>query len=364
MWCDASNGYFVANPCIDPVLLTLAMLVTKQPVLRRFWYPVVPMAHLSYDRPQRFELLGERLVLWLDSNGKPSAAVDRCCHRSARLSNGQVVDGCIRCPYHGWAFDRQGACVDVPQLEEGRSIPASYRIQAYPCTDRYGYIWVCLDHNPLQPIPEIPEAEDANLRFIPQFYERWECSGLRIMENSFDNAHFSFVHYASFGDQHQPLPASLQVIPTDHGLTVKTKVEVVNPPLQQKNLQIAEAVTVRTMHSNWYVPFVRTLKITYPNGVMHMIFTAATPINDRTSQVIQFCVRNDTEEDASTEGIIAFDRQVTLEDRSVLESTDYDAPLDTHAEQHMESDRVGILMRHRLAALLRDHGETEVTLNR
>ncbi|MCS6814850.1 MAG: aromatic ring-hydroxylating dioxygenase subunit alpha, partial [Cyanobacteria bacterium] len=333
---------------------------TQQPVLRRFWYPVVPMSELSFDRPYAIKLLGEHLVLWLDADGQPAAALDRCCHRSAQLSKGSIVNGCVQCPYHGWQFDRHGTCVGVPQLEPYQAIPASYRIPAYQCTPRYGYAWVCLDDRPLQPIPTIPEAEDPNLRFIHQFYERWNCSGLRIMENSFDNAHFSFVHYASFGDQHQPRPASLQVSSVDHGLTVKTVVDVVNPPLQQKNLRLAEATTVRTMHSNWYLPFIRTLKITYPNGVMHMLFTAATPIDDRSSQVLQFCVRNDTEADASTEDIIAFDRQVTLEDRAVLETTDYDAPLDTSVEQHMASDRVGIMMRHRLTALLKEHGEVEI----
>jgi phenylpropionate dioxygenase-like ring-hydroxylating dioxygenase large terminal subunit len=179
------------------------------------------------------------------------------------------------------------------------------------------------------------------------------------MENSFDNAHFSFVHQATFGDQHQPIPASIENTPLDYGLNVKTQVPVVNPPLQQKNLQIAEAYTLRTNNMTWYMPFTRTLHITYPNGLMHLIFTAATPINDRASQILQFCVRNDTEADAKAADIIAFDRAVTLEDRAVLESTDYDAPLDLAAEQHMASDQPGIIMRRKLAALLKQHGETE-----
>jgi phenylpropionate dioxygenase-like ring-hydroxylating dioxygenase large terminal subunit len=193
------------------------------------------------------------------------------------------------------------------------------------------------------------------MRQIPQFYERWECAGLRVMENSFDNAHFSFVHAASFGDQHQPRPASLKITPTDYGLNMQTQVDVVNPPIQQKNLQMVEAVTVRTMNSNWYMPFTRTLKITYPNGLVHLIFTSATPISDRASQIVQFCLRNDTEADAKAEDIIAFDRQVTLEDREVLESTDYDVPLSLTVEQHMPSDQPGVVMRKKLAALLNSH---------
>ncbi len=334
------------------------MLVTQQPVLRRFWYPVMPMIQLQSQTPQPFELLGQRLVLWLNAEGQPVAVGDRCCHRSARLSQGLVHNGCIQCPYHGWRFDGAGACVHVPQLDT--AIPNSYRVSAYHCVARYGYAWVCLDEHPLLPIPEVAHAEEPGYRLIPEFYETWQCSGLRLMENSFDNAHFSFVHAASFGDSHQPIPASVENIPTDYGLVVKTVVPVVNPPLQQKNLRLAEKITTRTNVMTWFMPFTRTLKITYPNGLIHLIFTAATPINNQTSQVVQFCVRNDTEADANAADIIAFDRQVTQEDKIILESTDWDTPLDLSAEQHMASDQPGIIMRHKLAALLKAHGETEV----
>ncbi len=333
------------------------MLVTKQPVLRRFWYPVLPIADLSSEQPRSFQLLGQKLVLWLNQTGQPLALADRCCHRSAQLSKGVVVDGCVRCPYHGWSFDGEGKCANVPQFESGQAIPPSYRVQAFKCTERYGYVWVCLEDSPLLPIPYIPEAEDSSLRLIPQFCEPWHCSGLRVMENSFDNAHFSFVHGASFGNQQQPQPAASELIPLEFGLQVKATVPVVNPPAQQKNLQISDSITTRHVESTWYMPFSRTLKIVYPNGLMHLIFTAATPIDDRTSQIVQFCVRNDTEAEARAEDIIAFDRQVVTEDKYVLESTDYDTPLEISAEQHMASDQPGIIMRHKLAALLKLQGE-------
>lgn len=334
------------------------MLVTRQPVLRRFWYPVMPIAQLSSNTPHPFELLGQRIVLWLDAEGQPAAVADRCCHRSAQLSKGVVLNGNVRCPYHGWLYNGAGACVQVPQLPSYQPVPAGYKVPAYHCTERYGYAWVCLDQ-PLLPIPHLPQAEDAQFRLIHQFYERWACSGLRVMENSFDNSHFSFVHPATFGDGQQPMPAEIEITPWEYGLNVKTQVPVVNPPLQQKNLQIAEPTTLRTNDMTWYLPFIRTLQITYPNGLIHLIFTAATPINDRTSQIVQFCLRNDTEADAKAAEIIAFDRAVTLEDREVLESTDYDTPLDLTAEQHMASDQPGIIMRRKLASLLKEYGEVE-----
>lgn len=334
------------------------MLVTKQPVLKRFWYPIISIEALKIA-PQSFTLLGQKIALWLDATGKPAAIADRCCHRSAQLSKGKVIAGNLSCPYHGWTFNASGTCVKVPQIAV-EMIPKTYCVKAYHCTERYGYAWVCLADEPIANIPEFPEAGDPKLRYIPEFYEPWRCSGLRIMENSFDNAHPHFVHENTFGDAANPIPPDYDLIEeTETGIRVKSVLPVLNSPLQQKNLQMAETETVRILEMTWYMPFTRKLQITYPNGLIHTIITSATPINDSTSQVIQFCWRNDTEADAKASDIIAFDRAVTLEDIAVLETTDYDTPLDLQQEQHMFTDKPGIFMRRKLAALLKAQGEEE-----
>ncbi len=333
------------------------MLVTQQPVFRRFWYPVLPLEELV-DGPKAFQLLGEPLVLWLDEHNHPAAARDRCCHRTAKLSLGQVSEGRICCPYHGWEFDPSGACVRVPQLEPECAIPANYRVQAYRCTARYGYVWVCLE-DPLIDIPQINEADDPSYRLIPEFYEPWQCAALRVMENELDLAHPTFVHTQTFGSGDHPTPDELQITENDWGIHVYGILGVVNPELQQQNLKMATGQTVRTLTMDWFMPFSVKLKITYPNGLVHIVVNTMTPISDSTSQMVQFCVRNDTEADTPAQDVIAFDRAVTLEDKRILESTDYDVPLSPSREEHMYTDRPGILIRKKVAALLRAHGEIE-----
>ncbi len=335
------------------------MLVTQQPVFRRFWYPVISRQQLT-GQPQAFELLGEPLVLWLDEEGKAAAVRDRCCHRTAKLSLGKVNQGRICCPYHGWEFSAQGDCVKVPQLQPDCAIPAHYRVDAYRCQERYGYIWVCLEE-PLIDIPEIAEASDSNYRLIQEFYEPWECAGLRVMENELDLAHPTFVHTDTFGSEDHPTPDELEITETDWGIHVFGKLGVVNPELQQKNLKMGEAKTFRTLTMDWLMPFTIKLKITYPNGLEHIVVNTMTPVSDRTSQMVQFCVRNDTEADTPARDVIAFDRAVTLEDKRILESTDYDVPLSPSAEQHMLTDRPGIMIRKKNAALLKAQGEVEQT---
>lgn len=333
------------------------MLVTQQPVLSRFWYPVFPMVDLT-EGPQEFTLLGHPLVIWLDAEGSPAAAADRCPHRSAQLSRGQVIQGQIRCPYHGWQFDRQGVCVAVPQLAHDK-IPTAYQLPSYLCEARYGYVWVCLSPDPLAPIPEIPEASDPHYRLIHEFYEPWQVAGLRVMENEFDSAHPTFVHAKTFGSADHPTPESIDIQETDHGLRSEIVLGVANPDLQQQNLKIQHAQTQRRMVLDWYLPFTAVLRIHYPNGLTHIIVNTPTPIADDRSQIVQFCLRNDTEADTPAQKVIQFDRAVTLEDKRILETTDPDVPLDLTQEQHMLTDKPGILMRRKLLALLKAHGERE-----
>jgi phenylpropionate dioxygenase-like ring-hydroxylating dioxygenase large terminal subunit len=337
----------------------VGVLVTKQPVLRRFWYPVVPESALAAGTPLPFRLLGTDIVLWRDADRRPVALRDRCCHRTAKLSLGLVRDGVIACAYHGWEYGADGQLKRIPQAPPDRRTP-KIKVESYRAQAAYGYVWVCLGE-PLAEIPAIAEAADPAYRRIDEFYEEWRVGAFRVMENSFDNAHFTYVHRASFGDD-DPTAAESELDEHAWGFETRSLVPVKNPALQQANLKIAAERTVRDNTRTWWLPFCRKLHIRYPSGLIHIIFTGATPIDDGRSQIVQFVLRNDREADAPAADIIAFDRQVTSEDRAVLEATEADVPLDAASgeEFHMPSDRPGLVMRRMLAALLARHGEVEV----
>ncbi len=312
------------------------MLTTRQKVLRRFWYATEKLDALK-DGPKPFKLLGENIVLFLDDKGEPAALMDRCCHRTSKLSKGWSDNGLIVCGYHGWTYDRSGMLRRVPQLGPEQPLPR-VAVRAYHCAARYGYAWVCLDE-PLAGIPDIPEEGAAGYRRIHQFHEAWNTAPLRLMENSFDTAHFSFVHKATFGQFDQPRPEKYEIVETDYGFEAETIVTINNPP------------------------FCRRLDIEYPSGIRHIIFNSATPIDDGRINVAQLLYRNDTEADCSAQELIAWDAAIILEDKDILESTDPDTPIDLarKVEAHMPSDRPGVIMRRRLLELIKQHGETEVT---
>ncbi|MDB5871084.1 MAG: Rieske (2Fe-2S) protein [Ramlibacter sp.] len=335
------------------------MLVTRQPVLRRFWYAVMPMAKLAAG-PQSFTLLGEDIVLWKKADGQPAALRNRCCHRTAKLSKGSVAGDHIVCGYHGWTYDCSGACVKIPQAPD-MQIPAGARVPAYHCQEKFGYAWVALD-DPLVPLLETPEEGDPAYRRIHQFDESWNTGALRLMENSFDTAHFAFVHKGTFGQGGQPKPEKFALNETSYGFEAEAIVPINNPPESHRITGTTEPTTKRHFFNQWHLPFLRRLGIAYPNGLKHTIFTCATPIDDHRIQLIQWLYRNDTEEDCPAALLNDWDTKVVLEDKTILESVNADAPVDISRrdEQSMLTDRPGMIMRKRLLALLEEHGEREV----
>ena len=335
------------------------MLSTKQPVLRRFWYAIMPMDHLK-DGPKPFTLLGQPIVLFLDDKGEPAALEDRCCHRTARLSKGWCNNGHVVCGYHGWEYDRDGKLVMVPQFPFEQPIPEA-RARAFRARQRYGYVCVALDE-PLSDIPDIPEDGKPGYRRIHQFYDTWNTAALRLMENSFDNAHFAFVHKSTFGDISQPKPEKYEIVETEEGFDAETIITVRNPPNAARITGTTEPVTKRHQRNKWFMPFCRRLDMEYPSGIRHIIFNCATPIADGRIQVVQLLFRNDTEADCSTQELIDWDAAIIAEDREMLESTDPDAIVDMSRkiEMHMPSDRPGMIMRKRLLDLLRAHDEDEI----
>src|SRR6478752_6440589 len=85
-------------------------------LFRRFWIPaLVPseVPHADSD-PIRLRLLGEDLIAFRDTNGRVGIIQNHCPHRGASLFFGRNEEAGLRCVYHGWKFDVDGSCVDMP----------------------------------------------------------------------------------------------------------------------------------------------------------------------------------------------------------------------------------------------------------
>ena len=89
--------------------------------MRRYWIPALLSTELpeSDCPPVRVQLLGEKLVAFRDTQGRIGLLDEFCPHRLVSLWLGRNEESGLRCVYHGWKFDVNGACVE--QMNEPQS---------------------------------------------------------------------------------------------------------------------------------------------------------------------------------------------------------------------------------------------------
>jgi len=186
-------------------------------LMRRYWIPAVfskEIAALDCP-PVRVKLLGEKLVAFRDTQGRVGLLDERCPHRTASLFFGRNEECGLRCVYHGWKFDVEGNCVDMPSEPGDTNFKHKVRIAAYPCVERGGVVWTYM--GPAELKPEFPELEWAHVpepqRYVTRHIQ--ECNWLQGMEGGFDTSHLAFLHTGTV-DPVSP-PQYYEVVPTDFG---------------------------------------------------------------------------------------------------------------------------------------------------
>jgi phthalate 4,5-dioxygenase len=193
-------------------------------LMRRFWIPAGFSHQIEQPDgpPMRVKLLGEHLVAFRDTNGRVGLLDERCPHRTASLYFGRNEKCGLRCVYHGWKFDVDGNCVDLPSEPKGSRLQANVRTKAYPCLERGGVIWTYM--GPPQHQPEFPDLEwtriPASQRYVTRHIQ--ECNWLQGLEGGFDTSHLSFLHGTAGDLDGFEVPSRYEVVPTDFGFIAGT----------------------------------------------------------------------------------------------------------------------------------------------
>ena len=188
-------------------------------VFRRFWLPVVLSEEVpGLDCvPVRIRLLGEDLVAFRDTAGKVGVFDAYCPHRNAPLFFGRNEEHGLRCVYHGWKFDTDGNCVDMPNVPEGAHFKDRVKIESYPTFEGGGMVWCYM--GPTDKIPPKPGYDWIDLPagnyFVTKYYIN--CNYLQTLENEFDPGHSAFLHSALNGGQ------SNGTRPTADGMSIEER---------------------------------------------------------------------------------------------------------------------------------------------
>ena len=167
-------------------------------LFRRYWMPFLISSELPGPDcgPVRVKLLGEELVCFRDTNGKIGLLDAHCAHRRANLFFGRNEECGLRCVYHGWKYDVEGVCVDMPSEPAESNFKQKVRLKAYPARDWGGVLWTYM--GPQDQEPELPQFEWARVPEDHRFTTKrlQESNWAQGVEGGVDSSHVSFLHRA------------------------------------------------------------------------------------------------------------------------------------------------------------------------
>jgi phenylpropionate dioxygenase-like ring-hydroxylating dioxygenase large terminal subunit len=191
--------------------------VFGQGFLRDIWYFAALAGDLKPGRLQRYEILGEPILLGRTRAGGVYAMRDVCPHRAAPLSAGRLVKGedgaeQVECPYHGWRFRTDGVCAAIPSLVEDQAVDVSrIRVRHYPTSESQGlvFVWMSSDARgeagPDQPPPVFPGVVGGGPKLVDRM--TFDAHIDHAVVGLMDPAHGPYVHqnwwWRSAASQHE-----------------------------------------------------------------------------------------------------------------------------------------------------------------
>jgi nitrite reductase/ring-hydroxylating ferredoxin subunit len=214
---DSGTAYGRPKPSFDATLVEVGPGTPGGEMLRRYWHPVAVAAEIT-SRPRIVRALGEDLVLFRDGNGRPGLLYPRCCHRGTTLYYGKVEPAGIRCCYHGFLFDVEGRCLDMPceppEKNQSERYREGYRQPWYPVQEYQGLLFAYLGPPKKKPVlprydvfEDVPADEEivADGNNIGLEGETTPCNWVQTHENVMDPFHVFVLHSSNSGTQFVPL---------------------------------------------------------------------------------------------------------------------------------------------------------------
>ena len=165
-------------------------------LFRRYWNPFLLSSELPEPDgpPVRVKLLGEDLVAFRATNGVVGLIGERCPHRGASLFFGINQQCGLMCIYHGWKYDVEGNCTDMPSDLPRSTFKEKVHATAYPSWENNGVLWTYM--GPAEKQPAYPDF--IFNRMPPDYIHAIQvpiyCNYLQSMEGNFDTTHQGTLH--------------------------------------------------------------------------------------------------------------------------------------------------------------------------
>lgn len=172
---------------------------TMGKLMREYWIPALLSSEIAEPDcdPVRVMLLGEKLIAFRDTQGKIGLVGNFCPHRGASLFFGRNEECGLRCVYHGWKYDIDGNCVDLPNEPPTSKFKQHIKAVSYPCVDRGGVVWTYMGTREVPPsLPDLEGNQLPDERRLVSAVMR-SCNWFQALEGDIDTSHQGFLHHGS-----------------------------------------------------------------------------------------------------------------------------------------------------------------------
>lgn len=204
------GGYYTNTvPAHSPELTETGPGTPMGEYMRRFWHPICMSVELT-DTPRFLKIMGEELVAFRDGSGRVGVLHAHCVHRGASLEYGIIKERGIMCCYHGFVWDVDGSCLEVPfptgEEREAEAFAKTICQGAYKAFERDGLVFAYM--GPPEEEPPFP-AWEGNFTCHPDdelvaYSNAQACNWLQVQDNAADQYHHTPLHAtAVVGDHFQ-----------------------------------------------------------------------------------------------------------------------------------------------------------------
>ena len=151
------------------------------------------LQRVIYDRPY---------AIFRTKSGSVGVLPDRCLHRLALLSQGEVRGEHLACMYHGWEYATDGKVARIPAEDPAGQEQAKHCARKLPVVEQDGAVWVWTGEGaPAGPPPwRFPYAEDSAWQHYFMITD-FPNEATHLAENFMDVPHTVYVHRGWFRDE-------------------------------------------------------------------------------------------------------------------------------------------------------------------
>jgi vanillate O-demethylase monooxygenase subunit len=169
------------------------------------WYVAAASDEVGQELLGR-RLLGISVVLYRQSSGEVVAMEDRCVHRAYPLSAGRLEGDRLVCGYHGFVYDSDGCCVEVPSQE---NVPQGACVRMFEVREQSPFVWIWLGEPgaaALRRPPRTPWFEDPQWASTGETL-RVEANYMLLHEHYLDLTNVFVMHPEAVPPGIETLPA-------------------------------------------------------------------------------------------------------------------------------------------------------------